>query len=145
MTFLFLFHFFFWIEISFSLLSKFWNLNQNFLFTHSSSFVLFIVLPLPVFHRYFSSLLAQLLFAKNQLISARIIKLLFFLFFLRRIMWKKKKKKKLSILEGHKFQFQICFIYLFIYLFILREFKFMMSALNDCSLLLDQDTNRFLV
>ena len=44
----FTFHFFFFfLEISFSLLSKFWNLYQNFLLTYSSSFVLFIVLPLP--------------------------------------------------------------------------------------------------
>ena len=39
------FHFFF--KNFFFILSKFWNLYQNFLFTHSSSFVLFIVLPLP--------------------------------------------------------------------------------------------------
>ena len=54
---------------------------------------------------------------------------------------KKKKKKKLSILDGHKFQFQIFYIY--IEREREREFKLMLSVLDDCFLLLDQDTNRF--
>ena len=37
------------------------------------------------------------------------------------------------------------FIYLFIYIFLLREFQPMASTSNDSSLLSDKDTNWFLV
>ena len=130
MTFLFLFTFFLTIKILESL--------SKFPF-HLLIFVCPFYCPSTSTASLFSTLLAQLLFVKNQLISACIIKLFFFLFFVRRIIW--KKKKNLSILEGHKFQFQIFFYFLFLFY---REFKPMLSVLDDCFIyLLDKDTNRF--
>ena len=43
------------------------------------------------------------------------------------------------------FFFFLKFIYLFIYIFLLREFQPMASTSNDSSLLSDKDTNWFLV
>ena len=119
MTFLFLFTFFFTIKILESL-SKFPS--------HLLIFVCPFYCPSTSTASLFSTLLAQLLFVKNQLISACIIKLFFFSFLCKTNHMKKKNKIKKPQYFGRS-QISVSNLFLFFIFYFIE-------SLNLCSLFL---------
>ena len=113
MTFLLLFTFFFFLRNFLFITIKILESLSKFPF-HLLIFVCPFYCPSTSTASLFSTLLAQLLFVKNQLISACIIKLFFFLFFVRRIIWKKKKTS--VFWKVTNFSFKSFFIFYFYFI-----------------------------